>query len=119
MPAWPSNLPWEPNNGEYEETPPDNLIRFKTDFGPDVVRRRGIAGVRIIKLPYRFSPEQTEIFDDFLHNDLKDGALPFTFNWPPPPRTTKQVSVRIKSIPTFKHRGAGYHDVTVELEVLP
>jgi hypothetical protein len=119
MPTWPAILPQEPNNGEYKETPPDTVLRFKPDFGPDLVRRRGIAGVRKLSLPYRFSPAQMAAFEDFLKNDLQGGVLSFTFPWPPAPRETKNVTVRLVSMPTYTHKGVGYHDVTLELEVLP
>jgi len=119
MPAWPDSLPWEPNNGNYKETPPDTLVRDQNDVGPATVRRRTTAGIRRLVLPYRFTPEQTDAFDDFLMNDLKGGSLSFTFNWPPPPRQTRQVTARIASIPTYEHKGAGCHDVTLELEILP
>ncbi len=73
MPTWPSTLPPEPNNGGYEETPPDTLIRDKNETGPDNVRGRCLAGVTKLSLPYRLRPEQVDILLDWLKNDLQRG----------------------------------------------
>ena len=125
MPVWPEELPQEPNGDQkWKETFPDNLLREKNDFGPDTVRRRGIAGVTRLSLPYRFRPletgrDQTAIFEDWYKNTLKDGALAFDFIWPPAPRATQTVSARIVSPPSLTHQGFGVYDVTLEMEILP
>ncbi len=121
MPTWPSELPLYPNRGTdtYEETPPDTLIRDKNDRGPDNVRRSAVAGVRKLSQPWRFTAAQVDIFDAWVRNDLEGGALSFTRPWPPPPRATATVTMRIVTIPTYKHRGAGVCDFDLQVEILP
>jgi hypothetical protein len=124
MPVWPAALPQEPNgDAKWKETYPDNLLREKNDFGPDTVRRRGIAGVTRLSLPYRFQPtgagHQVAIFEAWYKNELKDGALAFDFPWPPAPRETQTVSARITFPPSLTHQGAGVYDCTLEMEILP
>jgi hypothetical protein len=117
MATWP--LPFEPNKQSYQETAPDNLIRDKNDTGPDNIRRRSRAAVRKLSLPYCLTPEQTDILDAFIQEELAGGALPFDFEWPPPPRATRTVSARLVSLPTYKHVGAGCYETTIEVEILP
>lgn len=120
MPSWPATLPTEPNNGKHKETPPDTLIRDKNEVGPNQVRSRALAGVTKLSLPYRFTAAQTDIFVAWLRDDLQRGALAFDFAWPPPPRDTQPVLVRLaNSAPTLEHQGGGVYDVTLEVEILP
>lgn len=121
MPAWPASLPQEPNNGKYRETPPDVLIRDKNEVGPDSVRRRAVAAVRRLSLPYQFDPEQTDAFLSWFETDLAGGSLSFDFPWPPAPRSTQTVTARLvcPPPPTLEHLGAGVHAVTLEMEILP
>jgi len=118
-PAWPSTLPYEPNNGKFDETVPGTLIRDQTEIGVAQLRRRGIAEVRELKLPYQLSAEQLDIFDEWFNSNLQGGILAFTMLWPPEPRLQKTVTMRFRSVPTYIHRGGGYHDVDLELEILP
>jgi hypothetical protein len=117
MPSWPSTLPLEPNNGEYEETPPHILIQDENSEGPANARRK--LGVRKLTLPYQFDAAQTDIFDAWLDTEVQGGALPFDFTGPPAPRASQAVSARIVAIPTYKHVGSGVHDVTLEVIILP
>ena len=115
--AWPADLPLEPNNGNWKETPPFILIQDDNSAGPSAARVRD--GVRRLTLPYRFTAAQTDIFDAWLANDLAGGALPFEFSYPFPPRTPQTVSARLTAIPTYEHVGGGAHDITVEIIILP
>lgn len=115
--VWPAELPQEPNNGNYKETPPLILVQNENSEGPSSVRRR--LGVRKLTLPYRFTAAQTDIFDAWLENDLAGGVIPFEFVWPPEPRISETVQARINAIPTYEHQGGGVHDVTLEIIILP
>ena len=119
MPTWPATLPQAPNGGDYQETPPELLLETQMEAGPPKSRRRFTAGVRKLSLPYRFEPGQLEIFDAFLMDDLENGALPFDFPWPPAPRATATVSVKLLKKPTYKSIGAGVFDLTLEVGIQP
>jgi len=128
MPTWPAELPQEPNgnDGKWTETPPDTVLRDKNDRGPDNTRRGAVAGVRKLSLPYVFRPiaggeHELDIFDTWFREDLQDGALSFTRLWPPAPRATQTVTMRIvcPPPPTYEHQGGGVYNVTLNVEILP
>ena len=47
MTDWNASLPQEFLIGSYQETEPDLVLSFKTDFGPPLTRRRGVGTIRI------------------------------------------------------------------------
>lgn len=118
--TWPVSLPTEPNDGEYQETPPDLVLTTEMECGSPKARRRYTAGVRKLSLPFLFEPEQLAVFDDFLMTTLAGGALSFEFPWPPAPRATQTCTARIvKPLPVYRHVGKGCHKFTLALELLP
>lgn len=123
MPSWPAELPWPPNGngGKWDETPPDVVARDSNDRGPDNTRRKAVANVRKVNLPFRFKADQMDIFDAWFNNDLAGGSLTFTLQWPPPPRSSQTVTARIvcPPPPKYEHQGAGVYDVVLPVEILP
>lgn len=115
MPSWPSNLPGLPLAGKYEETPPETVLRTPMDEGPAKLRRRGTAGVRRLKLEYLLDASQVAALDAFYLEDVRGGALSFSFAHP---REGELVSCRFRAAPVYAAEGALYR-AAVELEVLP
>ena len=117
MPTWPATLPSEPVPETIRETPPDLLARTEMDAGPAKVRRRFTAGVRTFEVGYVFSPDEMDIWEAFYENDIDSGAESFTY--PHPRKWGADIAVRLAGVPGYKHKGAGYYEVTLKLEQLP
>jgi hypothetical protein len=117
MATWPTTLPVEPIPDSITETPPNLLKRTEMDAGPAKVRKRYTAGVRNFEVSYMFSPAEMAIWEDFFENNISDGALSFTY--PHPRKWGTFITVRLSEIPDYKHKGAGYYDITLKLEQLP
>lgn len=86
--TWPSTLPLPLSDG-YGETPPNNILTWKADFGPTHTRLRGTGNSRFLSLKYRFSISELSTFDTFLLSTTIYGVLPFNFTHP---RTLTTVS---------------------------
>jgi hypothetical protein len=117
VPTWPATLPQEPSETSFKETPPDLIVRSEMDAGPDKVRKRYTAGVRLFEVEYLFLPDQMTAWESFYENEISDGVLPFTY--PHPRKWGTTISVRLRDVPQYKHEGAGVFRLTLNLEQLP
>jgi hypothetical protein len=115
MASWPITLPTGFFQRDYEESPPNLLLRSQMDEGPAKVRRRFTAGVRPIRGKIKLTPTQVGILDDFYVDDCDSGATAFTYTHP---RTGASVLVRWVEPPKYKPQGLNYL-VDISLEILP
>lgn len=79
---WPDDLPCQPEQGTWTETPQANVVRFQPEAGPAIMRRRGTAQAIMAQATFIFSREQYETFRDWYFDDLKGGALRFSLDHP-------------------------------------
>lgn len=114
MATWPSSLC--PLVNSLQETPPNNSIRTTMDKGPDKVRRRTTANVRLISFKVFMLNENVSILDDFYNDTTYSGSETFTFTHP---RTGQQVTARFVNPPTYSERGSIGYEANVSLEIMP
>lgn len=114
-PVWPATLPPLTEQSNFNEAPPDTLLRSNTDTGPAKLRRRSTAGIRPLGGSMLMTKDQLAILEAFFLTDLVGGALPFTSTHP---RTGAAIRANLKR-PTWKHRSGQWWDASIELEVLP
>lgn len=113
MPTWPSTFC--PLMGSFQETPPDNVIRSSMDRGPQQVRRRTTANVRLISFSLYLTPEEMQELDDFFNVDTIGGSITFDYIHP---RTLVACQARFASPPQYSDRSRGYQ-ASVSLEIMP
>ncbi|MFA5381860.1 MAG: hypothetical protein WC356_01755 [Candidatus Micrarchaeia archaeon] len=92
------------------------------DAGPAKSRKRFTAGVRPFEVEYEFPPDEMAIWEDFLENDISDGALSFV--WPHPRKWGTTITVRLvpkseDKLVDYEHLGAGVFRVAMTMEQLP
>ena len=114
--TWPTTLP-APNQNGYGETPPNNVISWKPDYGLAMLRRRSTAGVRPLSLQYTLTQAEIATLDTFYVTTTLGGTARFNFTHP---RTLSTVSARFldgkaPDYSSLSHLGL----VSVALEVLP
>lgn len=81
MPAYPLTLPQAPLLSGFTHTERETAIRSAVSFGPPMVRQRATAALQPISCGTKaLSLAQKEILRAFFTDDLKGGAL--TFTWP-------------------------------------
>lgn len=80
--VWPASLPQRPLGEGFAEQPANLVVRTPMDVGPAKVRRRATAGVGRLQMAFRLSASQLATFRTFLHADLQDRALPFSWVHP-------------------------------------
>lgn len=117
--VWPVSLPPEPRLKEYQETPPDLTLRTAVSAGPDKVRRRNSANVRVAEFTFDFTQEQWETFDEFFLETIAGGALPFELTRP---STGNVADFRIVGLPRYtplSPRSLGRWVVRFQAEMLP
>jgi len=116
MPTWPATLPQKFSANGYDESPPDNLIRSKTDSGPAKIRRRTTANIRPYKTTLRMTGTQVSTLETFYITTLVGGSLAFDWN---EPRSQAVKSFRFVSSPKYSARGGDFWNVSLDLEQLP
>lgn len=117
MATWPASLPQQPLQDSYSEVFEGGVIRTQVSAGPDITRRRTSANVRPLgPIEFVMSETQVSTFDDFYHDDLKNGALSFDFI---NTRTGNTVSFRFTSPPQLTAISHETYRVVVQLEQLP
>ena len=113
--TWPVTLPTAVE-GNYRESPPDNLLRSSMDVGPDKVRQRSTAGPRPISWEMLMTGAQTATFDTFYVTTLANGSLTFNFTMP---RTGNSAELRFSAPPSYNYLGGDYWSVSMQMEILP
>lgn len=117
-PLWPSTLPQTPRRGTWTGGPLDFRRKFTPDKGDSIVRRATTAEVMAYQgvVFQNLSTAQRATFEAFFATDLKGGSLPF--EWADPVTGTHWLW-RIDGDGQFAYRftskGAGLHDLTVNL----
>lgn len=111
--TWPT-LPLPLQDG-YGESPPDNVLRWKPDYGPDILRRRSTAASRPLDLRYHLTLAEANVLDTFYITTCLGGTARFNFTHP---RTQVVVEARFLTPPDYSSL---QHDMiaTVRLEILP
>lgn len=107
MATWPSSI--EINRTNYDETPPDRVIRTQMEAGFDKIRRRTTNAPRMVNLNLFLTDAEVATLDAFY---LANDALRFDFT---DPRTDTAVKARFKSPPKYKLEETMWR-VSVELE---
>ena len=118
---WPLSLPQKPLVDGYKRTLPNNLIRSSMDTGSDKVRKRGRFKPQEISASYVLTAAQRNTLEDFIHNNLAEGAI--CFNWPHP-ELNKLVRARLKASSDGILEFSPYKDttrwsVTLKIEIWP
>lgn len=119
MPAtWPETLPHCPPLGGDSEQMADGRRVSSTDTGPGKVWRRSSAMARPLTITLRMSRDQLNDFEEFVHDDLADGSLPFQF---PALRGEGEWLVRIRpgEMPSWSRVSGSVYAVSLPLEILP
>lgn len=115
--VWPSSLPQKPLADGFSETAPNLVVRSPMDIGPAKVRRRATAGVTRLQMRFRLTNDQLTTFQAFLHADLQDRALAFTWMHP---ISGANATFRIVDAPSYEPIGGGLAwKVHVVFEMLP
>lgn len=113
--SWPAALYGKILKGSYQETPPDNVIRADMDVGPPKSRRRSTSNVRPLEVTHFFTTAEVAVFDEFYHNTLNSGALPFNYRHP---RTQVMGEYMFNDLPAYAEMNQGYR-ITTKMELLP
>lgn len=120
-PSWPTQLPWTVQLRGYQESLPKTIIRTQMEVGPDKLRRRVTANVRLIRCIVALRMDQVALLDTFFEVTTKGGALQFAWykslKWPTHIGT--EGWWRFISPPTYQARGGGFWDAQLELEAMP
>jgi hypothetical protein len=116
MPTWPASLPQQLEITDFQESPPNTLIRSTTDTGPPKVRSRFSAGIRPIQGRQLLTKAQVATLDTFYVTTLTRGAL--AFDWVHP-RTGDAVSFRFVGPPVYTPIGPDAYYGRYQLEILP
>jgi len=84
MPAipWPAELPCQPEQGSWQETPQPDVVSFQPEAGPPIDRRRSTVQTMGSTCTFVFSKVQYRIFRDWFRKDLRGGALSFSLAHP-------------------------------------
>lgn len=115
--SWPASLPQKPLADGFSETSPDLVARTQMDTGPAKMRRRATAGVTQVKCAFRLTADQLATFRDFMHSDLQDRALPYSWAHPVAGAVGRW---RITASPTIEPIADGLAwKVALALELLP
>lgn len=114
--SWPESLPTAPLLTPYREKPPETALRTQMEQGPAKLRQRTTAGVGDIEVAYLLSAAQTATLEDFYHDTLAGGSLPFAYTHP---RKGVEVAARFKKPPQIVSGNGRYFELRLELEILP
>jgi len=116
MPTWPATLPPRLLVDNYQEQPPDTVLRTEMDVGPPKLRRRTTAGLRPVIGRLYCTKAQIAALDTFYVTTCASGSL--AFDWTHP-RTGLSASYLFRKPPIWRaEHGDGYW-VDLQLELLP
>lgn len=110
MATWPSTLKVERSN--YNENPPDRVMRSGMDVGPQKLRRRTSSAVRTVSFNLFLTQALLDTLDAFY---LANDAIVFNFT---NPRTGVVERARFTQSPSYALQET-YFEVSVKLEYLP
>ncbi len=115
MAEWPADLPQKPQFQNYQETPPNVILRQAMDVGPAKVRKRFTAGVGLLRLRFIFTQDELTLFHEFFTQTIQSGAM--SFEWVHP-RTDEAILCRLIPPPTYVPMGLEWQ-VDFQVEILP
>jgi hypothetical protein len=115
MVAWPSTLPQSPLLENWQETPPNLIIRTSMEVGVPKVRRRATTGPRAMTWPLLLTSAQVDILETFFYTTILAGSVIFTHKHP---RTGAATNNRIKGPPVYT-RIAQYYRCDLDWEIIP
>ena len=81
-PAWPAELPCQPEQGTWQETPHSNVASFQPEVGPTIDRRRGTVNTTAVTCSFVFTRAEFLVFEAWFLADLQSGALAFSLDHP-------------------------------------
>lgn len=110
MAVWPAAL--KINRENYSETPPNNVVRTETEYGPAKLRKRTSSNVRKAQASLFLTDAEVDTLDEFY---LENDALAFSFT---NPRTSVVEQARFVSPPEYSLRETMW-GVSLSLEILP
>ncbi len=119
--VWPAGLPQAPQLRELRESLPRLVVRSGMDVGPDKVRRRLTAGVRLVSIELKLTRTQCALLDEFFVETCLGGAEPFDWK---NHRTGADATYRFLEPPVLiplapRQSGTEYWVARFELEMLP
>lgn len=82
MPAWPSTLPCQPEQGTWQETYQSDVARFQPEAGPPIMRRRGTVQTKLASCTFVFTRSEYATFEQWYRTDIAGGALRFSLDHP-------------------------------------
>lgn len=115
-PVWPSSLPQNLDQPQYQEAFPDVVERTQMDSGPAKVRRRFTGGYEVITGTMTLTIAQAAALETFFNETTAGGSL--SFQWTHP-RTGTTIETRFVGPPTLAFRGPRHFTGSLALEVLP
>lgn len=116
MPTWPGTLPPRLLVSNYQEQPPDIVLRTEMDVGPPKLRRRTTAGIRPVIGRIFCTKAQVATLDTFYVTTCASGSL--SFDWTHP-RTGAAATYLFRKPPSWKpEHGDGWW-VDLQLDMLP
>ena len=115
MPIWPSNLPQEFENDDYNDSLYDQLLHSPINELDFTIRRiNRLEDHSLIAGNMLLTYNQWNELKNWYINSLKSGVLKFDF--PDIDDATKIVSVSFESVPTFTNRGYNLCSVQLVLQ---
>lgn len=122
-PRWPATLPDFILVDGYSERPVMSRASFQSDVGPPIERPRGSYRMRECQCQTFMTAQQLALFEDWVFDDLGQGALPFLGSHP---RTGEQVTLKLQAdqsgqVYNLSPRGSftnGQRDFTVSFTLL-
>ena len=114
--AWPSSLPQKPFRGQWNEQAQDDVVRFQPESGPPILRRRSTVQTSVATATFRMTNEQIADFMVFHKEQLKGGAL--RFSWPHPV-TGEAVTWTFEEPYSYRHVDDDVYDLAVTLRRRP
>lgn len=117
-PVWPLTLPDVFLVDGFQESPPDILIRTKTDAGPSKVRPRYTTGPRAMTGTVSMTKAQLGSFDTFYRDTCRGGELPFDWSDPRQGAGTP-ATFRFLKVEYSPHSKPSQWRVALTLETVP
>lgn len=113
---WPSTLPQELIEDNFEETMQDLIISTDMKVGPPKTRRRLTANSTPVKGSIIVTKAQRAIFFTFFHSTIAGGAIKFTWKHP---ITGTTVKMKIIGQPKITPLGGDYFKIDMDFHILP
>jgi len=116
MASWPTTLPQELIEDNFEETLQSLIISTDMEVGPPKTRKRLTANSTPVKGSIIVTKAQRAIFNTFFHSTIAGGAIKFTWVHP---ITGITANIKIISPPTITSLSGGYFKIDLNMHILP